>query len=393
LPKTRPSKPKKPYRDFPLTAHRNGQWCKKIKGRLHYFGPVTDPDGALAKYLEERDDLQAGRIPRRARGKATTADVVNAYLERCEKRVQTGELSAVSFADYLLIGKLLVKHLGRSTDPEQLRPSDFAAFRTVMAGQYAPSRLSKIVVTTRGIIKWAHASGLIDMLPRFGPDFQVASKKTARIQRVQQGKKLLNREEIFALLEAADAKWKAIVLLSINAGWGNSDIARLKLSDVGGEWLDMPRGKTGVDRRVPLWTETQQAILEAIRHRPKPKLGAEDVLFLSGHGQSLIRVRSNGKRTDLTVEGFRRLAKAARVYRPRMGLYWLRHTFATISDEARDAVATSALLGRVDQPMAGHYRQRIDDDRLRRVTDHVRQWLFDEVDIEPVRATQLRVVG
>jgi hypothetical protein len=31
-------KPSKPYPTFPLTAHNNGQWCKKIRGQIHFFG-------------------------------------------------------------------------------------------------------------------------------------------------------------------------------------------------------------------------------------------------------------------------------------------------------------------------------------------------------------------
>ncbi|MGD9854723.1 MAG: hypothetical protein AB7U20_07205, partial [Planctomycetaceae bacterium] len=117
-------KTKKPYRDFPLTPHPRGQWCKKIRGKLHYFGSLADPDAALQKYLDERDDLQAGRQPQRSQGKPTTAGIVTAFLARCEDRVKSGELAAVSFNDYVIAGRLSVEHLGRHTDPEQLRPAD-----------------------------------------------------------------------------------------------------------------------------------------------------------------------------------------------------------------------------------------------------------------------------
>ena len=36
--------------DFPLTLHGSGQCCKKIKGKVVYFG--RHPDAALERYRE-----------------------------------------------------------------------------------------------------------------------------------------------------------------------------------------------------------------------------------------------------------------------------------------------------------------------------------------------------
>jgi hypothetical protein len=52
-------RPIKPYPDFPLFPHRTGRWAKKIKGKLHYFGPWDDPDGAYRRYLARKEELAA----------------------------------------------------------------------------------------------------------------------------------------------------------------------------------------------------------------------------------------------------------------------------------------------------------------------------------------------
>jgi hypothetical protein len=48
------SKPAKPYPAFPLTAHPAGYWCKKIRGKTHYFSPWEDPDGAYRQTISDK---------------------------------------------------------------------------------------------------------------------------------------------------------------------------------------------------------------------------------------------------------------------------------------------------------------------------------------------------
>lgn len=58
------------------------------------------------------------------------------------------------------------------------------------------------------------------------------------------------------------------------------------------------------------------------------------------------------------------------------GFYALRHTFRTVADAARDPVAIDLIMGHTDPSMGGHYRERIEDGRLKAVAEHVRRWLF-----------------
>lgn len=76
------------------------------------FGVWADPIVTRDKYLDERDDLQAGRTPNRLSksGNLTIEEIVNLYLSRCEALVKAKKLSSLSFRDYLTVGKLMVKN-------------------------------------------------------------------------------------------------------------------------------------------------------------------------------------------------------------------------------------------------------------------------------------------
>jgi hypothetical protein len=45
---------------LPIVAHAKRRLAKKIRGRLHHFGPWNDPDAALQKYLDQKEALHRG---------------------------------------------------------------------------------------------------------------------------------------------------------------------------------------------------------------------------------------------------------------------------------------------------------------------------------------------
>lgn len=377
----RAAKAKRPGRlreGFPLFRHGSGQWAKKVRGRIVYFGSLrADPDGqkALNRWLDEKDQLLAGRKPRRADPEAlTVGGLVNLFLESRERRVKTGELSAQTLADYLPIGKQLVEKLGRSTPVEHLEPADFSELRAHLAEGVNLKTLEGRIASVRAIFNHADKNGWLERpLSRiWGTEFGKPSR-TALNKLKAQTVRLFSPEEIWRLLDHAGPQMRAMILLGLNCAYGPTDLARLGKSDIAGGIATLARSKTGQQRRCPIWPETLEAVRLAIEARPEPKDAADaDLVFTTKYGRSWRPSESN---SPLSSE-FAKLAKLAGIVGKGKTFYALRHTFQTVADETKDFVAVSAVMGHAVASISDHYRERIGDDRLRAVVEHVRQWLL-----------------
>jgi len=121
-------KPAKPYPDFPLFPHRNGQWAKTIRGKHHYFGVIADWESALNLYLDDRDDLYAGRTPNRS-GDVSVSELTNRFLGVKKSAIESGELSQRTWKEYSDVCDVVIKFFGRSTPAKSLEPDDFAKLR------------------------------------------------------------------------------------------------------------------------------------------------------------------------------------------------------------------------------------------------------------------------
>jgi integrase len=369
-----PNRPTKPTPAFPLFAHAAGYWAKKIRGRLVYFGPWSDPDGALAKYLEQKDALHAGRKPREATDGTTVKELVNRFLNQKRTLVDGGELSPRTWTDYKDACDQLVSEFGKTRLVADLDPDDFTALRKKMAKKWGPHRLAKTIQCVRCVFKYGYEAGEIERPLRYGPGFARPSKKTLRLHKAKQGPKLFEAEELRKMIDGAALSLKAMILLGINAAFGNADCGHLPLSalDLDGAWVRFPRPKTGIDRRCPLWPETVAALHDALAKRPVPK-AVEDaaLVFVTKYGHGWAKDTSDA---PVTKE-LRKLLDALGINGHR-NFYTLRHTFRTVADEAKDQPAVDFIMGHESPHVASVYRERISDERLKAVTDHVRAWLF-----------------
>ena len=135
-----PASTRETLRRFPSHAHPSGRWCKKIRGKLHYFGKIAEPDAALERFNREWSFLKDGRTPPPIdTGDGCTVRLLcNSFLTSKRAKVDSGELCPV------IPG--LLQHVCDSHRPawrdrriDDLRPDDFHA-------------LCKSLAKTRGLV-------------------------------------------------------------------------------------------------------------------------------------------------------------------------------------------------------------------------------------------------
>jgi integrase len=406
--------PVPPIPGFPLSPHATGCWCKKIAGKFHYFGrwarrvngkleriPGDGWEEALKLYKLQADDLHAGRTPRKTGDELTIINLCSRFLAAKLRQVEAGEIAAPTFTEYNKTTARLMRVFGKTRLIEDLAAGDFEVLRADMAKTFGPVRLGNEIQRVRTVFKYAYESHLTEQAMRFGPAFKKPSSLVMRRHRAAGGEKMFEAAELRRVLDALTGKkvetgrtdektgkpetvtlkanpvLRAMILLGVNAGFGNADCASLPLSalDLDHGWVRFPRPKTGIERRCPLWPETVEVLRAAIAQRPEPKQAdAADLVFVTTHGRPWL---SRGIANPVSVAA-RKVMKKVKIHREGIGFYTLRHVFRTIADGALYQVAANCIMGHSDHTMAAAYRERIDDSRLTAVSEHVRAWLWPE---------------
>ena len=384
-------KPAKPYPEFPLYAHASGQWAKRVKGRLVYFGAWADPQAALGRYLDEIDALKAGRVPRRRQTDAVTIrDVLNRFDAAKVALAEAGEITEQWLRELRRTTDLLAEHFDKWRAVDDLTAEDFEGLRAVMARRWGPVRLANAIQQTRSVFMYAYEAGLIDKPVRFGSGFKKPSARVQRVARAKRGRRdFQDPAELRALLEGLprgkpsdneqncsfmtsdtaalfSIYMRAWILLGINCAMGQSDCVGLPVDavDLAGRWIDYARQKTGIGRRIPIWQETAEAIEAAIKVTQcyHAETADKSLVFLGIRGEPLDRRRVDHAFAELKTDHT---------------FYDLRRTFQTLGDQVSET-ATRSIMGHAakSNDMSAVYRQAIPDSRLKAVTDFIHDWLF-----------------
>ncbi len=345
-----------------LTAHSNGQWCKKKMGKLYYFGPWADADGALERWLKF---ARCG--PEQVNEGADNVDLayaLNEYLVARRADNERGVLSLRQFGEYVRLGRLILQVMGRGRLLGDVGPVQFAELRNRLPGGLC--RQTNGIRWSRCIFNWISEQHGVHF--RFGPEF-----KPPKLSAVRMGRKTraIDASSIRGVLERGTPAMKAMILLGINGGFGPSDFASLRHADVdlGAAIIRCARPKTGVSRIVPLWPETVKALRGC---RCKGPLWST-----TRNGMPWVRESAVKRPGSLAGASMRHdpLRLQLRRLKATWTLYELRHTFRSVAGETGDIEAVRLVMGHAVPGVDEHY-VHVNEQRCRTVVDHVRRWFY-----------------
>jgi integrase len=402
-------KPGKPRPDFPLFPHANGQWAKKFflngKHALKYFGPWSDDlkgERALLDYLARKDAILAGldnlRVTSPGEG-MTLGELVGRYLDSRRQAMLAGELSGRMYGDYLAELHRFAKSVGEGAKVAAIRPEHFSAY----AGTFTTIRhlgrhsRKRVIALVKAMLNWGAGMGFYPP-PTYGNDFAAPSTTAAAIRqaKAREGKpdhsgRIVTGEEVdnIVLWFKRNPQFKAIVLMGVNCGLGPADIGRLRWRHFNidtGE-LNMPRGKTGTDRRGYLWKRTRKALrrVATLKHNrlALEREGQDALVFWTRSGRQMYRETEIIK-GDVSVDvkadqaisiTFGKCTRKLKL--DGVSFYRLRHTFKTLGKKAKDRDALNLCMGHREPGIGTVYdHEEIEFARVKRVALAVKGQLW-----------------
>jgi integrase len=329
----------------------------------------------LSRYLEQAAYLHVGKMPKPKSPGQTLAikTLCNLYLDHQESRSIIGEIKLRHLYDQTSLLRDFVRFVGPNRVVSDISTVDLQNYRKklIKAGK-SPNTINNRIATVKAMYNWAVDNEIIDHSPRLRAVKKITPQKGE--------KPTFTIDQIQALLEIANIQMKAMIWLGLNCGFGCTDCAELKWKNIdlkNGRVL-FPRGKTGIERNLPLWPETVQALKQV------PKKG--ELVFYTQRGNPWVRAIRNRKKDgnekytkeDAVTKEFSKLMRKAGLKTPNgVGFYTLRRTAATLTARSGDPFAVQRLLGHADLKMATTYVQDVSE-HTDRAINNTRKFIIQD---------------
>lgn len=399
-------KPKKPWPTYPLTSSKRGQ-VKKYKGKVRYVCPNdTPPDRAvkiLADKYKEWDAEPASAVRRKAAPDAeqTVKDLFVRWLD-VKHADATAVPPAISWGHYSAckrVATAFLKFVGPATPYVELTPDDFSRFGESQRARLKAKALRRWLRILASCFNHADDEDWIEQPVKFGQRFRKLANAKDNAVPIDKSREPAEFQKIVAGVEArirrmrkererdlrSAEQLRAGIWLAVNGGYGGADLGGLPVDvvDLDGAVIDYRRGKTKMERVVPLMPEAVAAL--------RPVLAAavdrgDELVFRTREGQPWYREipklgKGNAVVSTTTIDNFQqtyaKLLRTLGLKRAGCGFYELRHTHAELADAAGDPHAASRIMGHALPGSKDPYI-RVTAERLRKVVDFVRAHLVSK---------------
>jgi hypothetical protein len=141
--------------------HPTGQYCKKINGKIHYFG--ANKKQALERYLEQATYLHGGQnfAQKASNGSMTLKELCDFYLEYQHSKVLSGDLVARHHNDQIRSLNRLISFLGKGRRIKSISTLDLQNYKRKLQIAYGSAhRLNLNIGVVKAMFHWARKNDI-----------------------------------------------------------------------------------------------------------------------------------------------------------------------------------------------------------------------------------------
>jgi integrase len=303
----------------PVSYHKHTKQYYVTRGgkRIHLG---TDKERAIKKYHRMGLGIEPAQQELAPPVEITIKELANRFIAAQQANWRNPTATLKCYKDWL--GRFIKDH-------PRLKVANFTVEKfarwklSLKEREYSPESINHYLSAVRAMFTFAEETDIVEKAPK------LRRIKNERIpQTGSKEKPLYTLEDMRKLLESADLKLKAMIMLALNCGFGPKDLHDLTWDDIDGERVTLPRSKTGVCQTYLLWPETKE-LLDKIRQQRAMLIVrmAKRKVNHSDYGHIFVTRFWKPWSKDAVAEQFRKLCKKTEV--SCYGFYRLRHCAST----------------------------------------------------------------